>query len=111
MNTLKFIGAAVVALILGVLAFANGGDVTVAFWPDMTTYGLPASPTVEAPVFVIALVCAVFGFLGGAMREYLREGRVRSQARRAKSEAAKLKAKVEELTADDDDDIPALTAR
>lgn len=110
MKTLKFSGAILLAIVIGVLAFANGGDVTVKFWPDLTDYGVPASPSYDAPIFFVGLICAVVGFMAGVAREYLREGGVRSQARRAKSEAARLKAKVEELTPEDDD-IPALTAR
>ena len=110
MKTLKFCGAVVLAVAIGVLAFANGDDVTVAFWPDMTDYGLPASPAYDIPVFLIGLVCALAGFVAGVAREYLREGGVRSRGRRARAEAARLKAKVDELSPDDDD-LPALTAR
>ena len=111
MRTIKFILAALVALVVIVLCVANGGDATLKFWPDLTGYGLPASPSVTAPLFLFLLVAGLIGFLLGAAREWLREGRIRSTARRATKEAEALKAKVDELTSDGDDDIPALPSR
>lgn len=111
MRALKFAFVAVVAAIIVILSVANGGDVTVRLWPDLTAYALPASPTVETKLFIVGLACGIVGFLLGAMREYMREGSVRSAARRSKKEAETLKAKIDELTKSDDDDIPALPAR
>ena len=73
--------------------------------------GLPASPQVTTHLFIFLLGAGLVGFLLGAAREWLREGRVRSTARKATKEAEALKAKVDELTRDADDDIPALPSR
>lgn len=112
MRTLKFIFAALIALIILVLCVANATDMGVRLWPDLSDYGVPASPDLIVPTFIFGLVCGMVGFMLGAAREWMREGRVRSTARHAKKEAAALKAKVDELTKDErDDDIPALPSR
>jgi len=112
MRTLKFIFAAIIAIIIVILAVANAADVSVRLWPDLTEYTVPAAPSVTIPLFIVGLICGLFGFLLGAAREWAREGKIRSTARQAKKEAAVLKAKVDELTKDgSDDDIPALPSR
>lgn len=112
MRAIKFGFAAIVAIIIIVLAVANAGEISVRLWPDLTAYGIPGAPSVVLPIFVVGLLCGLVGFLLGAAREYLREGQVRSEARQNRKEAQKLKSKIDELTADkQDDDIPALPAR
>ncbi|MEO0359598.1 MAG: LapA family protein [Pseudomonadota bacterium] len=112
MKTLKFVIAFVVAVVIAVLCVANAGEVVVYLWPDVTDYGLPAAPRIGVPVFIVGLIAGLAGFLLGAAREWAREGRIRSSARIAKREAAALKSKVDEMTADQgDDDIPALPSR
>ena len=112
MRTINFVLTAIAAILIGIVFFANGGDVVVSFWPDMSDYGLPLSPTLTLSVGTVGLLCGLIGFVLGTMREYLREGGVRRQGRKAKREAEALKSKVDELTADQaDDDIPQLAAR
>lgn len=112
MRTLKFAIAFVVAALIAILCVANADYVTVHLWPDVTDYGLPTAPSVDVPLFIVGLIAGLAGFLLGAAREWMREGRIRSTARHAKKEAAALKAKVDEMTADQgDDDIPALPSR
>ncbi|MEX2521113.1 MAG: hypothetical protein WD969_17495 [Paracoccaceae bacterium] len=111
MRKIKFAVAFIVAVLIGVLAVANSGDISVRLWPDLSEYGVSTSPAVVLPLFVFGLLCGLVGFLLGAAREWMREGHVRSAARRARREAAALKAKVDELADDKDDDLPALPAR
>lgn len=112
MKAIKFGFAAIIAIIIIVLAVANAGDIYVRLWPDLTAYGVPMAPGIELPTFVVGLLCGLVGFLLGAAREYVREGQVRSEARQNRREAEKLKSKIDELTAEtQDDDIPALPAR
>lgn len=111
MRTLKFVLAFLIAIAIGVFCFANSADVTVRVWPDLTDYGVAASPSVMIPLFVVALLAGLVGFLLGAAREWMRESRIRSTGRHAKREAAALKAKVDDLTRDREDDAPALPAR
>ncbi|WP_340107944.1 LapA family protein [Pikeienuella sp. HZG-20] len=111
MRTLKFFIALVVAVVIGVLAVANSADISVRLWPDLSEYGVVQAPTATLPLFAFGLLCGLVGFLLGAAREWMREGRVRATARRAKREAAMLKTKVNALSGDKDDDLPALTSR
>ncbi|MFV0473408.1 MAG: LapA family protein [Pikeienuella sp.] len=110
MRTLKFAIAAIVAVVIGVLAVANSADVSVRLWPDLSEYGVDLAPSVTIPLFVFGLLCGLVGFLLGAAREWMREGRLRSHGRRARREAETLRAKVDEL-AGDDGDLPALPSR
>lgn len=111
MRTLKFAIAFIVAVVIGVLAVANSADISVRLWPDLSEYGVDIAPQVTAPLFIFGLVCGLVGFLLGAAREWMREGRIRSTARRARREAVALKAEVDKLSGDQDDDLPALPSR
>ena len=112
MRTIKFICVAIFAAIIVVLFFANGDNVQVQYWPDMSDYGLPASPTNSVPLFAVAFIAGIVGFALGSLREYFREGKIRTDRRRTKREAQALKAKIDEMTRESgDDDIPALPAR
>lgn len=113
MNAIKFFFAALVAIVIVVLAVANGAPVEVRAWPDLTNWGVPAPPVFAAPLFVVGVACGLVGFLLGAAREYVRERGVRAEAREKAREAALLKAKVEKLTEETgtDDLPPGLPAR
>ena len=116
MRTLKFaLILFLVVIPIVIFSVANAEIVTVRLWPDLTDYGLPLSPAIDAPVFLVGLVAGLIwlliGIAFGLGYEYVREGRVRRDARNAKREAETLRAKLEELTGDDEDDIPALPAR
>ena len=111
MRAIKFALVAVFAVLIVILLFANGGDVRIFAWPDVTDYGLPAPPSVVLPIFIVALASGLVGFILGSLREYMREGAIRRDRVRTKKEAAALKAKIDEMTQESDDDIPALPAR
>ncbi|QIE55787.1 LapA family protein [Pikeienuella piscinae] len=111
MRTLKFAVALLVAIVIGVLAVANSADITVRLWPDLSDYGVAHAPEIALPLFAFGLLCGLVGFLLGAAREWMREGRVRGEGRKARREAAQLQMKVERLSDDTDDDLPALSAR
>ena len=116
MRTLKFaLILFVVVVPIVIFSIANAEIVTIRLWPDLSSYGLPLSPSIDVPVFLVGLVAGLFwllvGIAFGLGYDYVREGRVRRAGREAKREAETLRAKLEELTGDDDDDIPALPAR
>lgn len=116
MRTLKFaLILFVIVIPIVVFSVANAEVVNVRLWPDLTDYGIPLSPSVDAPVFMVGLVAGLIwlliGIAFGLGYEYVREGRVRRDAREAKKEAAVLKAKLDEIAGDSDDDIAALPAR
>jgi uncharacterized integral membrane protein len=105
----------IAALVVIMLSVANRAPVGVTLWPDLTDYGVPASPGADVPLFLLALGCGAVGFVLGAAREYLREARVRRAAAAARKEVGALKREVENLKSkqqmDEDDEIIALTSR
>ncbi len=115
MRLLTYLVLGIVALAVIAWSVANRGAVTVATAPDLTAYGLPATPSYDVPLFALALGFGAIGFILGAAREYLREGRVRRRAAEARREAEKLQREVATLkrnqNLDEDDEIIALTAR
>ena len=116
MRSLKF-ALVLILIVIPVVVFsvANAEIVTVRLWPDLSDYGLPPSPDAEVPVFLIGLVAGLIwlliGIAFGLSYEYIREGRIRREGRQAKREAEALRAKLEELTAGDENDLPALPSR
>lgn len=111
MRALKFGAALLAALAIVILSVANHIIVPLKLWPDLTAYGAPAAPAVDLPLFVIAVLAGAVGFGFGTVRELFREGRDRAEGRRAKKEAKALKTKIDDLTAEGDDDLPALPSR
>lgn len=105
MRTLKFVLALIVAIVIGVLAVANSADIAIRLWPDLSGYGVPLAPEFALPLFVFGLLCGLVGFLLGAAREWMREGRVRGEGRKARREAVKLKRKMDRRPGDEDDDL------
>jgi uncharacterized integral membrane protein len=98
-------------------SIANRQVVRVNLVPDFTAYGVGPSPAHEFPLFAVALFFGTVGFILGAAREYLRESRLRREARRRGRELGALKAEVDALKGarkqpdDDDDDLLLLTSR
>lgn len=105
----------VFALAILIACFANRHVVTVTLWPELSAYGVPAAPSVSLPMFVVALSFVVIGFILGAGREYLREGRVRRDAYERRQEIAVLEAQLRKLKAesprDDTDELIAALPR
>ena len=115
MRFIRYVLLAISALVVIVLSVANRQPVRVNLAPDLTGYGLDPTPSYDVPLFAVALACATLGFILGAAREYLREARLRREARRRDKEIGQLKRELGELKKaqqrDEDEDILALTAR
>lgn len=117
MRLLSYLLFFVLTLVIITLAISNRQMVRVNFIPDFTAYGVPPSPGHDVPLFAVALVCGTAGFILGAAREYLRESRLRREAKRRNRELGALKREVDALKGaqkqpeDDDDDLLLLTSR
>ena len=115
MRYLKYFVYALAAIVVIALSVANRNSVDVVAWPDVTAYGAPSAPVFSIPLYLVALACAAAGFIVGAAREYLREGRNRRRAAEARREVAMLQGEVKSLKRrqqlDEDDEIIALTSR
>ncbi|MBB5516714.1 putative integral membrane protein [Rubricella aquisinus] len=105
----RLILLALLALFLILLAVANRDTVTLQLMPDQLA-GI-FQVTGDVPLFVLMIVMAGGGFALGYSVEYIREWKIRSEARRAKKEAKVLEQEVKSLrakTGDDEDDVLAL---
>lgn len=115
MRFLRYLFLAVTAFLVIALSVANRHFVSVYGWPDLTAYGVPATPEIHAPLFLVAVLSGAVGFLLGALREYFREGKHRRASADRRRELGKLQRQVDELkrrqNLDEDDEIIALTSR
>jgi uncharacterized integral membrane protein len=115
MRTLSFLVLGLLSLIVLVMSVANRHSVPVNVGPDLSAYGLPAAPEQALPLYAVALGCAAFGFVAGALLEYLREAGHRRRAREHRDEAAALRAEIDALKAitlkDQDEDLLLLASR
>jgi uncharacterized integral membrane protein len=85
---LKFILLIPVAIVLLLLAVANRGPVLLSFDPIS-----PAEPmfSLRAPLFVLLLICVMFGVLLGGLGTWLTQGHHRKNARRLRAEADRMR--------------------
>jgi uncharacterized integral membrane protein len=117
MRFLSYLLIGLVTVVVIVLSVANRQLVRVNLAPDFTAYGVPPSPGHDVPLFAVALACGTLGFILGAAREYLREARLRRDAKRRSRELGELKREVDTLkgakqpASGEDDDLLLLTSR
>lgn len=115
MRTLSLILLGLLSVVVIVLSVANRHVVPVSYGPDLSAYGIPAPAEQAMPLYAIALGCAAFGFVAGAVLEYLREAHHRRRARLHKEEADSLRAEIEALKSttlkDQDEDLLLLASR
>jgi hypothetical protein len=115
MRFISFLLVAIGTIAVIFLSVANRQLVRVNLTPDFTDYGLPAVPGYDLPLFAIALVCGTLGFIFGAAREYLREARLRREAKQHKREMVALRRELDALRgaqrAEEDEDLLMLSSR
>lgn len=115
MRTLSYILVALSTVVVILLSIANRQLVRVNLMPDFTAYGVPDAPSHDVPLFAVALLCGTAGFILGAAREYLREARLRREAKRRSRELGALKREVDALKTaqktEEDEDLLLLTSR
>lgn len=115
MRLLTYLLLGLAAIVVVALSVANRHIVTVFTSPDLGAYGIPATPEYQVPLFVVALACGTVGFILGALREYLREGRHRRSAAQRAREIGRLQREMDAFKTttqhDADDEIIALTSR
>ena len=114
MRTLSLVLLGVLATVVIVLSVANRQAVPVNYAPDLSTYGVPAVGG-ALPLYAVALGCAAFGFVAGAVLEYLREAHHRRHARERAREVEELRRELDELRSttlkDQDEDLLLLASR
>lgn len=113
MKTLRYAFWAIVALCLVIVGLANRGVVTVRAMPNALADLLGISPDVSLPLFFVIFLGVGAGLLIGFLWEWVREHRVRAEARARAREVESLRREVAELrarnaTTDNGDDVLAL---
>jgi lipopolysaccharide assembly protein A len=91
---LAFLG--LLALVLLTLSLANRAPVTLRLLPEDTGAYLGLDYTLELPLFLVILAGLVAGLLIGFVWEWLREHRHRAEAARARREAERLEARLDQ---------------
>lgn len=112
MKTIRYAFWAIIALCLVLVGLANTGDATVRAMPLALADLLGISPDVTVPMYVVMFLGVGAGLLIGFVWEWLREHKLRAQARKTSRELVSLRREVEKLRAEnargDGDDVLAL---
>lgn len=113
MKTLRYSFWAIVALVLILVGLANRDPVTVRAMPQAVSDLLGLTPDLALPLFVVIFVSVGAGLAIGFLWEWLREHRIRVDARAKAREVASLRREVQQLRgaavgATSDDDVLAL---
>jgi uncharacterized integral membrane protein len=113
MKTIRYAFWAIIGLCLILIGLANRGAVTVRAMPEPMADLLGLSPDVSLPLFVVIFLGVGAGLLIGFLWEWVREHRIRADARNKAREVDALRREVEQLRgaaagAKSDDDVLAL---
>ncbi|MEO1638854.1 MAG: LapA family protein [Pseudomonadota bacterium] len=116
MKTIRYSFWAIVGLCLILIGLANRDVVTVRAMPQALGDLLGLSPDIQLPLFVVIFLGVGAGLVIGFFWEWLREGRIRSEARKKSREVDALRKEVDQLKgaaagAKDDDDVLAILER
>ena len=113
MKTIRYAFWAIVAVCLILVGLANRGMVTVRAMPEALGNLVGLSPDVNLPLFMVIFISVGAGLLIGFLWEWVREHRVRAEARARAREVSALRSEVATLrstAADpkDGDDVLAI---
>ncbi len=113
MKTIRYAFWAIVGLCLILVGLANRDMVTVRAMPQQMADLLGLSPDLSLPLFVIIFLGVGAGLLIGFLWEWVREHRIRADARSKAREVDALRREVDQLRgaaagAKSDDDVLAL---
>lgn len=111
MKTIRYAFWAIVGLCLILVGLANREFVTVRAMPEALGDLLGISPDISLPMFIVIFAGVAAGLLIGFLWEWVREHRIRSEARSKSREVDALRREVADLrgaNADKGEDIMAL---
>ncbi len=113
MKTIRYSFWAIVGLCLILIGLANRDVVTVRAMPEALGDLLNLSPDVQLPLFVVIFISVGAGLMIGFLWEWVREHRMRAEARGKAREVESLRREVDQLRgaavgAKSDDDVLAL---
>lgn len=113
MKTIRYAFWAIVGLCLILIGLANRDVVTIRAMPEALGELLGLSPDVQLPLFVVIFIGVGVGLMIGFLWEWVREHRMRADARGKAREVESLRREVDQLRgaaagAKGDDDVLAL---
>lgn len=113
MKTLRYGFWAIVGLCLVIVGIANTGEVTVRAMPQALADLIGISPDVSLPLFAVMFTGVGVGLLIGFLWEWVREFKIRADARAKAREVSALRREVADLRSksgapDKGDDVLAL---
>lgn len=113
MKTIRYAFWSIVGLCLILIGLANRDVVTVRAMPEALADLLGLSPDIQLPLFVVIFIGVGVGLMIGFLWEWVREHRIRADARGKAREVETLRREVEQLRgaaagAKSDDDVLAL---
>ncbi len=113
MKTIRYTFWAIVGLCLILVGLANRDFVTLRAMPQSMADLLGISPDMNLPLFVVIFIGVGIGLMIGFLWEWVREHRMRVDARSKTRELESLRREVQQLKgaaagAKDDDDVLAL---
>jgi NADH:ubiquinone oxidoreductase subunit 4 (subunit M) len=97
MKYIKYTFWGVVAICLVIVGMANRGVVTLRAMPEALATPLGISPDIEMPLFMAIFIGVGIGLMIGFLWEWLREHRIRADARAKAREVETLKREVDTL--------------
>ena len=113
MKTIRYSFWAVVGLCLILIGLANRDAVTVRAMPEALGDLIGVTPDMQLPLFVVIFISVGAGLMIGFLWEWVREHRMRADARGKAREVENLRREVDQLRgaavgAKSDDDVLAL---
>jgi uncharacterized integral membrane protein len=113
MKTIRYSFWAIVGLCLILIGLANRDAVTVRAMPEAVGDLVGVTPDVQLPLFVVIFISVGAGLMIGFLWEWVREHRMRADARGKAREVESLRREVDQLRgaaagAKSDDDVLAL---
>lgn len=97
MKYVKYTFWGIVAIALVIVGMANRGIVTLRAMPEALAAPLGISPDIEMPLFMAIFIGVGIGLLIGFLWEWVREHRIRADARAMGRENDALKREVDSL--------------
>jgi len=97
MKYIKYAFWGIVAIVLIIVGMANRGIVTLRAMPEVLAEPLGMSPDIEMPLFMAIFIGVGIGLLIGFLWEWVREHRMRADARAMGKERDALKREVDTL--------------
>ena len=113
MKTIRYAFWGIVGLCLVIVGLANRELITLRAMPEPLAELIGVSPDIALPLFVVIFLSVGAGLIIGFLWEWVREGRIRSDARGKSREVDALKREVQQLRstaagAKSDDDVLAI---